>query len=269
MSGPSERLSGHVVICNCNEKVRRLVTDLQRAAAPEPLDVVLLVQDAALWRGHPDWAPDPPPSEAGRFVVIEGCPSEEECLAEAHIEDALAAVILADPKQGELADARSTLVAMAIERKNPQVHTVIELIHSVNRTHLERTEVNEVVCLGDLAEKLLAQACISPGIVRVFDRLLDAAPDACRIHQVPVPDAAAGTPYRDLCRRAVRAGAPFVIVGFVLSHASPGERPVVLNPRAGDPGRDSVLGRGDQLLVIGREVPGARDCLLAPEPPRG
>ena len=219
-------LSGHVVICNCNEKVRRLVADLQRASAPYPLDVVLLVQDSALWLAHPEWAPDPPPPEAGRFLVIEGCPTEEDCLADACIEHARAAAILADPNQGDLADARSTLVAMAIERKNPQVHTVMELISSVNRAHLEATEVNEVVCLGDLAEKLLAQSCISPGIVRVFDRLLEAAPDSCRIHQVALPPVAVGETFRGLCRRAVRGGAPFVIVGFARGEGAGGRRRV-------------------------------------------
>ena len=36
------------------------------------------------------------------------------------------------------------------------------------RIHLRSTEVNEVICLGEITEKLIAQCCISPGIHRVL-----------------------------------------------------------------------------------------------------
>ena len=246
-------LTDHVVICNCNEKVRRVVEDLQLAVAPEPLDAVLVVQEPGLWRAHPDWHPRPSPALAGHFFVLEGCPTDEACLERARIDQARAAIILADPDQGQLADARSTLVALAIERRNPRVHTVMELLSSVNRVHLEATEVNEVVCLGDLSEKLIAQSCVSPGVSRVLGRLLDPAPDGCGICVLSVPDPLVGWPWRKVARRAIERRAPFVVVG--LSLAGELRRRVLLNPRAGDPGRDSVLRAADRLIVIAHEPP--------------
>lgn len=259
-------LRDHVVVCNCNEKVKRLVEDLQRAAAPAALDVVLLVQDQALWQDHPDWHPEV--AGPGRFLVIHGCPTEERCLQRAHIAEARAAVILADPAQGALADARSTLVAVAIERHNPQVHTVMELLASVNRAHLRATEVNEVICLGDVTEKLIAQSCITPGVQNVFERLLAVGDGSSSFLTLPLPPALAGQSYRALARRALEVAAPFIPVGFVCTRGAPpvrrrrsatapaDERRLVLNPRADEePGKDTLLQPGDLLVVLARRAP--------------
>ena len=164
------QLAGHVVICNCNPKVRSVVNELMRITAPAPLDVVLLVQDEPLWRAHPEWHPDP--AHADHFFPLVGNPADPAFLERSRMAHARTAMILADPNQAELADARSTLVAIAIEHHSPQVHTVIELVSTLNRPHLASTEVDEVVCGDDIAQKLLAQSCITPGVVNIFRRLL-------------------------------------------------------------------------------------------------
>ncbi len=142
---PVSQLSGHVVICNCNDKIRAIVEDLQAGTAHDVLDVALIVQDNTLWESHMEWHPRC--RDDAIFKTIFGCPTDKTVLNQAGISRARAAIILSDPLHGELADAPSTLTAIAIERENPQVHTIIELIHSVNRGHLETTAVNEVICL--------------------------------------------------------------------------------------------------------------------------
>jgi len=262
-----EELRGHVVICNCSDKLRRVVEDLQQATAPASLDVVLLVQDEQLWRDHQEW--HPAPSSRGRFFTIFGCPTEAECLRRARIAESRAAIILADPNQGALADARSTLVAVAIERHNPQVHTVMELLSSVNRDHLRATEVNEVICLGDVTEKLLAQSCLTPGVKNLFRRLLSVETGSPSIYTTELTAALAGQSYRALAQRALAQSAPFVLLGFTCrgdgaASATP-QRRLVLNPRAGDtPGRDTALAAGDQLVVMASAPPELERYLAAP-----
>jgi len=259
-------LRGHVVVCNCNAKVKRLVEDLHRAAAPEALDVVLLAQDERMWKQHTGWHPQV--SGPGRFLVIFGCPTEERCLQRARIAEARAAVILADPAQGDHADARSTLVAMAIERHTPQVHTVMELLSSVNRVHLRATDVNEVVCQGDITEKLLAQSCITPGVQNVFDRLLTVGEGSSALVTAPLPPALIGISYAELARRAIERRAPFIVVGFAAEVAvrrarrdappaqSLGGRSLVINPRRDEePGRETLLAKGDLVVLMARGTP--------------
>ncbi|MDM8517346.1 NAD-binding protein, partial [Desulfobacterales bacterium HSG16] len=127
-----EELSGHVVICNCNDKVRVIVEELHNDATHKPLDVVLIVQDEDLWDKNPEWHPRIDESSETIFKVLFGYPTDLELLQSAGIQKARAAVILADPNHGLKADAPSTLTAIAIEKQNPQVHTVMDLILSVN-----------------------------------------------------------------------------------------------------------------------------------------
>jgi hypothetical protein len=265
---PLETLSGHVVVCNCNEKVRGIVDHLHNTEVP--LDVVVLVQDRKLWDENPAW--HPPQGTRGRVFTVEGCPTVEADLLRVRIAHARAAVILADPRQGQLADARSTLVAVAIERHNPQVHTVMELISSASRLQMCAREVNEIICMGDLTEKLLAQSCITPGVKHVFDRLLTHAQGTNQIYLVPLPEGCAGLSYREIIRRAVGADAPFIICGYTRNRNTTGngKREIVVNPRNGtEPGRDTRLEVGDILITMAVSRPGLEPYLgaSATEPP--
>jgi voltage-gated potassium channel len=257
-----ESLDRHVLILNVNQKVRRIVQEIRAGSASEQPDIVVMVQDRELWQAHPDWHPDH--DGPGRVLEIEGCPAEPGDLDKARVDRASAAIILADPRRGQLADAHSTLVAVAIERRSPQVHTIIELISSVNRIHLRATEVNEVICLGEITERLIAQCCISPGIQRIFRSLLAARAGTGQVFLTELPEALHGLTYREVVRRLIEAGQPMVVCGFSCHGAcgpsSPGLPPakavVVLNPRAGlSPGKDTVLGVGDRLVVIAYKRP--------------
>ncbi len=299
-SRPPEDLSHHVVLCNASEQVRRIVGELHEATVKSRPAVALVVQDPALWENHPEWYPDLTNQYTREhfFVLAEpGGPALAGNLRRAGILRARAAVILADPLQEDLADARSTLVALAIERLNPEIHTVMELIRSVNRVHLRATEVNEVVCVGEMAEKLIAQSCITPGVKNLFADLLTTALGTNRFFVLPVPPALQGTTYRELARRAIQTAAPFVLCGFVRSSFLPADQvsrcgsaaagsrasaavgeavagqvvdvravqTFVLNPRGDrDPGRDSELTDLDQIVVIAFERPVLEQYLLPP-----
>jgi hypothetical protein len=289
---PPPGLSGHVVICNASPEVRPLVAELHAETARCRPDVVLVLQDVDLWAAHPAWQPDHRVTHTrDHFFVIaaEGGPADPENLRAAGVIRASAAVILADPRQGSLADARSTLVAVAIEHLSARVHTVMELIAAVNRVHVAGTAVDEVVCVGELVERLVAQSCVTPGIKNVFARLLSNDRQESNLYFARIPPAMVGFPYREVARRAIRAGVPFVICGFV--HAPRAETPteapapapldcrgqpptappggrgqsptappegaaMVLNPRSEEhPGKDTPLGEDDRLIVLAQEPP--------------
>ncbi len=285
-------LRDHVVVCNCNEKVRRIVAELH-GSSQGALEIVLLVQDEALWRANPRWHPPPPPEgEPPRFHVIYGCPTKAEALSRAQVGAARAAIILADPRQGQLADPRSTLVAIAIERENPQVHTVMELISSQNRIHVRSSDVNEIICLGEITEKLIAQSCISPGVKQIFDHLLSSSASTNQLFITRLPEELAGLSYRELSREAIRRRAPFVLCGYELArsrlaemsprrHRAGGQEAdgagllggaphvFVINPRANvEPGKDTPLAQGDKLVVLAFERPRLNTVLGTPREAR-
>ena len=244
--------ANRIVICNVSDKVRVVVEQLRHAPGRRPLHISLIVQDDKLWQQHPGWHP---PARSNGVIVetFSGCPTDAALLRRAGIEQAYAAVILADPKQGTLADARSTLVGVAIERAAPGVHTVMELMLSTNRSHLRATAVDEVICLGEVAEKIIALSCISPGISRLFSHMLTAAGSTQQLFLPALPPALVGYSFRRIARRAIHRGAPFIACGFI-ANAAGTERTktaIVLNPRSGqEPGKDTQLKEGDQLIVL-------------------
>ncbi|MBU1167973.1 MAG: NAD-binding protein [Proteobacteria bacterium] len=253
-------LSGHVVICNCNEKVRAIVEELHKDTAQKHRDVVLLIQDRNLWQSNPDWHPRP--SGVAKVITLYGNPFDKECLDAACIKDANAAIILADPNQGQLADAQSTLMAVAIEKQNPQVHTIQELILSINRDHLKAMNVDEVVCLGEISEKLIAQSCITPGVKNIFEDLLTTAEGTPQIFLPLMEPAISGMSFREISRYCIQVEAPFIIIGFIISppetlFTREGRNMIknsfLVNPKK--TGKDLRLSEYDKLIIIAYDLP--------------
>lgn len=252
-------LSDHVVICNCNEKVRAIVEELHKDSSRKPCDVVLLIQDRDLWQRNPSWHPKQ--TDVAKVITLYGSPFDKESLEAACIQKAKAAIILADPNQGQLADAQSTLMAVAIEKQNPQVHTVQELILSINREHLKAMNVDEVVCLGEISEKLIAQSCITPGVKNIFEDLLTTADGTPQIFLSQMEPNLSGMTFRELSRNCILAQAPFIIIGFVISppeiiHGDSRNLITscfIVNPKK--TGKDLRLSEYDKLIIIAYNQP--------------
>jgi Trk K+ transport system NAD-binding subunit len=259
-AGIDPPLENHVVICNCNEKVRAIVEEIHMDVSGKPYDIVLLIQDQALWQNHPDWHPRE--TDRARFITVYGSPFDREVLRTACIEKAKAAIILADPNHGQLADAQSTLMAVAIEKQNPQVHTIQELILSTNRDHLKAMNVDEVICLGEISEKLIAQSCISPGVKNIFESLLTTGRGTPQIFLQTLGPDVAGISFRKIARACIESKAPFIAVGYVISlpdflldsdNINEIRSILVINPKK--QAKDLVLSEYDKLILIGYEQP--------------
>ncbi|MCP4679975.1 MAG: hypothetical protein GY854_31680 [Deltaproteobacteria bacterium] len=251
---PPPDISGHVVILNANAKLPRIVDEIQLGSSDDPLDIIVVIQNWETWLENEEWRPRG--RYRGNIYFREGHVAATEDLELARIELAKVAVVLADPLQGDLADAHSTLTAVAIENLNPMIHTVVELISSVNRVHLKYTKVNEVVCIGELTEKLIAQSCISPGVKNIFDHLLSARSDTTQIFTINVPPAMSGKTFREVMRLTIERDAPFVLCGFSTTNGNfgnglPVDRITVVNPRTdSEPGKDTIMGPSDTLVAI-------------------
>ena len=242
-------LSNHIVIINVNEKLPEIITEIQRGRAFEKqVDIVVFVQDQKLWEQNPDW--HPPLREPHRIFIIEGCPGNAEELRCTGIDTCQTAVILADPTQGKFSDAKGTLIALAIEKSNPNVHTLIEVITSGNRTHLVGTEVNEVVCMGELTEALLAQNVITPGVLKTINTMLTVSPTPGFTAE-EVPARMLGMTYKAAVVLSIDEGYPEVICGFLKHYGTAGERILIREPvmNPNEEQKQTRLEKGDAFIV--------------------
>lgn len=233
--------SNSVVICNINKNLRNIIKEL--ILNPDiSLEITIVVQDEKLWEDNPEWHLG---FDRDQFNIIFGDPADPGVLKKLGVKEFGAAVILADPALGGLADGPSSLIAMAIERLNPEIHTIMELIKSANREYIDSGVINEVVCLGDVTEKLIAQNCFHPGVIDIFDELLTSGKGTPQIFLPQVPIFLVERTYGEIYLFSLERKDPFIIIGFVK-----GDK-FCINPEfEKEPGINTVLTEDDRLILI-------------------
>lgn len=198
-----------------------------------------------------------------RFVV--GDPTRKRVLENAGLREFRSLVILADRSGDEAAvysDHRALMIALSATALNPSLHIIVELLHSKNREHFEHMPTVEVVSVEELAEKLLAQAVVNPGITEVYLELLTATADSNEVYIVPVPAAWVGRSFRDVYADLLEAEEAMIPIGYRVPAPAGNGQVVVLNPGRKEQTRNGVsswkgyeLSEDDGLVVISYEQP--------------
>lgn len=151
------------------------------------------------------------------------------------------------------ADHESLLVALASSSLRPDLQVVVEILDPRSRVHFARLPRTEVVSTGEIAEKLLAQAAVSPGITAVYMELLTATDDSNEIYVVPVPERWLGRTYRSVDEALIGSSdtaEPVIPLGYRTPPPAGGRAEVVLDPAGGH-----RLGPGDSLIVLAYAEP--------------
>lgn len=151
------------------------------------------------------------------------------------------------------ADHESLLVALASSSLRPDLHVVVEILDPRSRVHFARLPGTEVVSTGEIAEKLLAQAAVSPGITAVYMELLTATDESNEIYVVPVPERWIGRTYRSVDEALIGSTGttePVIPLGYRTPPPTGGRAEVVLDPAGGH-----RLGPGDSLVVLAYAEP--------------
>jgi Trk K+ transport system NAD-binding subunit len=182
----------HIVICNWNQQAPNIIKELTRIQPERP--IILILPDSEI-------LPHRIRKQYKNVIVVLGQSSDYKTLIRAEVETASAIIILSEDTEDELADTISILTALMIENINPAIHTCVELKKSKNKRHFGKTKVDEIVCIDELTEKLLAQASINPGLSQFYLDLLTSEPTSNEIYKIDVPPAFVGKPYGHLKKR--------------------------------------------------------------------
>lgn len=255
---------GHVVILNWNSKGEAIIKELHSGVIHEQR-LVVVVTDKKLpkrigtaWRG---------------VFTVDGSPLEPEYLLQAMIAKAHSAIVLAD-EESPNPDTTNFMLAASVERINPEVHTIVEISESSYLEHFEGTGVDEMICINEIAEKIISQSCLTHGLSSLYLHLLTASEETNEIYIVPAPAVAQGRSYREV-RRAIGTfeGESLILLGF-LAQVDRQEPPsgyksfarngkymaMVVNPtqnnESDDPFSQSyVIRPGDELILMAYEEP--------------
>ncbi len=184
----------HLVICGWNGNSEEVLTGLLRNEADRRAIVLInelpVDQVDSLKLKYDKYG----------MIFLRGDFVQEDVLLRADIRKAQFVMIMADfsgrhPK--ERTDDRTILAALTAKSLAPQVKVIAELIDSDNRIHLKRANVDEIVVRGEHIGSLLASAVGSPGLPRVFSRILSLE-DANSLIRMDIPQAYIGRTFGDL-----------------------------------------------------------------------
>ncbi|MFW6159320.1 MAG: TrkA-related ion transporter, partial [Planctomycetota bacterium] len=247
---PGHELKNHIVICNWNEKGVPIIGELHAEIVKDKRPIVVISEgaDAA---DLPDEADLP---EFEDVYLVKGDPANEVILKRANVHHAYSVVVLADPEEGELADAKSILIAMAVRSVcqaagAEKTHICVEGIAPQNVAHLRRAGADEIVSASDFSMMLLAQSTLAHGLSTVYRDLLTVSGETNEIYILPVPDEFVGKSFADL-GTAMLANAdaenPTILIGVAT------EDGIHVNP---PPGEFERFSEGDKAVVIAFERP--------------
>ncbi len=183
----------HILLLGWHEDGDVLLDQLLRRL---PLDIPLVLVNKQLpemLEGLQDRYPGHP------IVYLRGDYSREEVLLKANVRQALKAIILAERQPGETAnqaDQRTLLTALTLKGLNPKLRIMAELLRPENRSYLERAGAEDVLVRGQYDSSLLARAVASPGIFRIFTKLLSG--EGQNLWSVEIPSSFQGRPLTEL-----------------------------------------------------------------------
>jgi voltage-gated potassium channel len=186
----------HIIICNWTKKSDLLVKELHDPSVEKKRPIIVITE-------NPQDVPDFEEDETYRgIMIVKGNPSNENSLKRAGIESAATVIILADEKLDDVADTKTIMTAIAIDHITPDIHVVAEVLSSNNMPYLAYTFVNEIICLEQLTERLLAQSCLTPGVSYIFSDLLTQSSDTNEIYVEDIPTDYIGSTFQEL-RKAI------------------------------------------------------------------
>lgn len=236
-----ETLENHIVILGWSERVERVIrelrTDIHRSSGD--LNPILIVVPSS---------EQPIEVQHERVYFIYGRINDPLVLMRANLDKAKALLIPTALKETSISDGESVFSLLAALTVNPNIRACVEIASMNNGETLQHIRSNnlrhgdiEIVSFESLADRLLAQSAINPGITRVYDQLLSFEGEGNEIFVLPVPADWHGRTYRKLSAQCFES--EMIIIGY-----ESGDK-LFVNPRD----RDYPFQPGDLVWFIAHD----------------
>jgi len=188
-------VNNHIVICGWNQHTEEVVQGLTTSVSLENISIVLINELSideidALKIKYKKY----------ELKFLRGDYVHEDVLLRANIKKAKFSLMMADISGNhshDRIDERTALAALTIKSIAPRVKIIAELLDEVNKPHLRRTNVDEIIVRGEHLGSLLASAIISPGLPRIFSSIISGG-EKDKLWRAEIPKKYIGKTFQEL-----------------------------------------------------------------------
>lgn len=240
-------LRDHILICGWNRNGHLIIQELQSDPAFKYCPVVIVAEFDQIPEHELRWL------DRSRLFVKVGDYTRIDVLESVGVYHAAQAILLADrtrPRSDQDCDARTVLAALTIEKLQPTIHTCAQLLDRNNNVQLAAAGVEDVVVGAELTSHLIATSARNRGLMDMLTELLTVQVGN-QFYKVPLPDDWSGITF---AQASLRVKEHYDGILVALERRSGSKPKSLVNPPA-----HTRLDIGDQLVVIARHLPQAKD----------
>lgn len=252
----------HIVICNWNERGRRVVAELRHPEGKPDADIVIIdnkLLDEKALRRMPEF---------NKVYCIYEDPIRHGTLKSAKVSVADTVIILAD-NQSPDPDAKSAMIILALlsECKRRRPHIISEVVNSDNSLHLKDAGADETICTTEIGVGILAHCAVNKQLSVVYKDLLTYSFEGNEIYIIPpesYPDSFVGKTFGE-CAQLLYAdrddGNPVILLGIRRGDS------VIMNPRKDSramDGHECRIEQDDALIAMAFCAPNLKGSVTTP-----
>ncbi len=246
-------INNHIVICNWNERGKRVVAEIRHPEGRPDTDLVI-VDNKAVDEKELINLP-----AFHRVHFIHDDPIRHGTLKSARVSLADTVIVLADGESPD-PDAKAAMIILALlsECKRRRPHIIAEVVNSDNSQHLKDAGADETICTTEIGVGILAHCAMNKQLSVVYKDLLTYSFEGNEIYIVPrdaFPDSFVGKTFSECAQLLYQdrdATNPVILLGLRRRDR------VIMNPRQGSKDWDNEecrIEEDDALIVMAFSLP--------------
>lgn len=169
--------SGHTVILGWNQQVFTTLGELVRANANQGGGTVVVLADRDKIQMEDEIRTRVPDSRGTKIVCRSGSPVDLDEIDIANVQRSRSIIVLApDIDEPDIEVIKTILAITNDPNRRPEPYHVVAELHDASNleaTRLVGKDEVEVVIVGDVVSRIIAQTCRQPGLSVVYGELLD------------------------------------------------------------------------------------------------
>lgn len=218
------RFKNHIIIIGWNFRSKSIIEELVNE--DENIQIAL-IDDI-----------DSNPYNSKSISYIKGDAWNDKTLERANIKEAKIAIVLGDKEKesDKTIDAKSVLICLAIDRLNPDIYLVTEVINHENVVHFKRANVNDFIVSNQIESKILVRSVLYKGVNKAFRELITNS-YGNEIYEVKIEPKYIDSTYEEVIKEFLSINA--TVIGYFRN----GETYI-------NPSKNTILKEKDHLIYI-------------------